>query len=96
MKNVTITDSIHNIADIQKEFGEGTIKPSRVFRHGAKGTVLIWEIEEVAPGEDRLISYTIKAKLSVVGNFNMPRAKVSSKKGKRRLISYSNPVGASS
>jgi len=96
IKNVTITDYIPNIADIQKEFGEGTIKPSRVFKHAAKGTVLKWEIDEIAPGEDRLINYNIKSKLSVVGQFDMPRAKVEFKKGRRRIVSYSNKVGVSS
>jgi len=96
IKKVTVTDYIPNIANVQKEFGEGTLRPTRVFKHRSKGTVLKWEIDEIAPGEDRLISYTMKSKLSIVGDFKVPRAKVMFKKKGRELTAYSNQVGVSS
>ncbi|MBR9691301.1 hypothetical protein GOV06_00800 [Candidatus Woesearchaeota archaeon] len=96
IKHVTITDYIPDIAYIAKEFGEGTLKPSRVFRHRTKGMILKWDIEELAPGEDRLISYTVKSKLSIVGNFKIPRAKATFKRKGRDISAYSNASGVSS
>jgi hypothetical protein len=95
IKKVTITDYVPNIAHIQREFAEGTLKPSRVFRHKNKGMILKWDIDELSPGEDRIMSYTIKSKLSIVGQFRLPRAKVSFKKKGREIIGYSNSAGAS-
>lgn len=95
-KNVTVTDYVPNIADIENEFSEGTLRPSRIFKHRSKGTVLKWDIDDISTGEDRLISYTIKSKLSIIGNLKMPRAKVQFKKNKKDLISYSNVVEVSS
>ncbi|MEE9525594.1 MAG: hypothetical protein V3V78_03235 [Candidatus Woesearchaeota archaeon] len=95
IKKATITDYVPNIANISKEFGEGTLKPSRVFRHKTKGMVLKWDIENIAPGEDRLMSYTVKSKLSIIGTFKIPRAKVSFKKKGKEIIGYSNTAGVS-
>ena len=96
IKNVIVTDYIPNIANIEKEFLMGTLKPNKIFKHKTKGTVIKWELDEVVGGEDRLISYNIKSQLSVVGDFKMPRAKLVFKKDKREIISYSNQIGVSS
>ena len=93
VKKVTIVDYIPNIADISKEFIEGTLKPSKVLVHQKKGTILKWELSEISPGEERLISYDLQSKLSIIGNFRLPRAKVVFKKGKREVYSYSNSLG---
>ena len=61
----------------------------------AKGTVLKWDIPELAPGEERLISYDIRSKLSIIGSFTLPRAKIKfTKDGKDKII-FSNSVGVS-
>jgi len=96
IKNVKVTDYVPNIASIQKEFIEGTVKPKKIFKHSAKGTVIIWELDEVTPGEHRLISYNIKSKLSIVGDMKLPRAKVKFKQKRKQLISYSNQATVSS
>jgi hypothetical protein len=93
IKNVTVTDYIPNIADISKEFIEGTIKPSKVFMHQKKGTIVKWDLPEIAPGEDRLISYDFKSRLSILGNFRLPRAKAIFDRNGRAIYSYSNTAG---
>jgi len=95
LKNIIIVDYVPNITDLSKEFIEGTLKPTRMLKHPTKGTVLKWELEEITAGEDRLISYDLKAKLSIIGNFRVPRAKVILKrKGKNKHV-YSNSLGVS-
>ena len=95
VSNVIITDYISNIADVEQGHIEGTLKPSKVLFHKDRGTILKWELPELAPGEDRLVSYTIKSKLSIIGSFRLPRAKVAFKHKKKGYISYSNTLGVS-
>lgn len=95
ISNVTITDYVPNIAILEKTYIEGTLKPSKILHHKERGTILKWELPELAPGEDRLISYNIKSKLSILGNFKLPRAKVKFKHKGKEYISYSNTLGIS-
>ena len=95
LKDVKIVDVVPTIADVKKEFAEGTLKPASILRHSSKGTILKWNIPELAPGEERLISYDIRSKLSIIGSFNLPKARVKFvKDGKEKTI-YSNGVGVS-
>jgi len=96
VSNVTITDYVPNIADVEKTYIEGTLKPSKTLQHKERGTILKWELPELAPGEERLVSYNIKSKLSILGNFKLPRAKVKFKHRKgKEYVSYSNTIGIS-
>ena len=95
ISNVTIIDYVPNIATLEKTYIEGTLKPSKILHHEERGTILKWELPELAPGEDRLISYNIKSKLSILGNFKLPRAKVKFKHRGKESVSYSNTLGIS-
>lgn len=95
IKNITIVDYVPNISEISKEFVEGTLKPTRVLKHEKKGTILKWELAEMAAGEDRLVSYDIISKLSILGNFRLPRAKVVFKRKGKEIHVYSNSLGVS-
>ena len=63
--------------------------------HTTKGTVMKWNIDELVPGEDRLITYKVKSKLSIIGNFRLPRSKVVFKRKGRDVHVYSNNLGVS-
>ena len=93
IKNLAVVDYVPNIADVSKGTIEGTLKPSKMLMHKKKGTILKWEIPELAAGEERLISYEMMSKLSIVGNFRLPRAKIILKRNKKEIHSYSNSVG---
>lgn len=95
IKKITIVDYVPNIADVSKEFTEGTVKPTKILQHSTKGTILKWEFDEIDPGEDRLISYNITSKLSIIGNFKLPRAKVVFKRNKKEVHVFSNSLGVS-
>lgn len=97
VRNVEVVDFVPHIADVSKQFLEGTLRPAKVLTHGGKGTILKWELYEVAGGEDRVIVYSIATKLSIVGNFRMPRAKLVFKNEKGKEIhTYSNRIGVHS
>ena len=97
VRNVEVVDFVPHIADVSKQFFEGSLRPAKVLTHGGKGTILKWELYEVAGREDRVIVYSIATKLSIVGNFRMPRAKLvfKNEKGKNVHV-YSNRIGVHS
>jgi hypothetical protein len=95
LKDIKIIDIVPTIADIKKEFPEGTLKPSAILKHSSKGILLKWEIPELAPGEERLISYDIRTKLSILGSFTLPRAKVKYIKDGKESVVISNSTGVS-
>ncbi len=94
-RDIGIVDIVPNIAEIEKDFEEGTVKPDKIMKHRKKGSILRWKLAEIAPGEERLISYHIKSKLSIIGSFKLPRAKMKFKYKKRTIITRSNSVGVS-
>jgi len=94
-RDINIVDIVPNIAEIEKDFEEGTIKPDKILKHRKKGSIMRWKLAEIAPGEERLISYHIKSKLSIIGSFKLPRAKMKFKYKKRTIITTSNSVGVS-
>ncbi|MBI2574499.1 hypothetical protein HYV82_01290 [Candidatus Woesearchaeota archaeon] len=86
-----IADKVPVIASIEKETGLGTLKPAKVT--GTKhGTIIKWELEHLERHEERVLSYRIKSKLSILGTFSLPacRAKFYDE-GKERKTS-SNAV----
>lgn len=90
LKDVTITDLIPSIANLEKGLDLGTLKPTEV-KHTAKGTKVSWFITELDAHEHRLITYKIKAKLNILGTFSLPRASMEYKTSRgRKRKAYSN------
>jgi len=96
IKNVAIIDNVPNIADIQKEFQIGTLKPTKIVMHERKGNLIKWNIELLEKYEERIITYKVRSKLSILGNFKLPPAviKYENQKGKD-TITHSNSVSLS-
>lgn len=90
VRNIEVVDLVPGIADIEKGLEIGTLKPQEIKRT-KKGTKVVWKLVELDSLEQRLITYSIKTKLKVVGTFNFPRAQLEYvvKKGKKRKA-YSN------
>ncbi len=90
IKNVTVTDIVPSIANVDKSLELGTLKPQET-KHAKNGTKVIWSLAELDAHEHRLITYKIKAKLNILGTFSLPRAETEfeRKKGQRRKA-YSN------
>ena len=96
IKNVAIIDNVPNIADIQKEFQIGTVKPTKIVTHERKGNLIKWDINLLEKYEERIITYKVRSKLSILGKFKLPPAviKYENEKGKD-VITHSNSVGLS-
>ncbi|MBI2549331.1 hypothetical protein HYW21_08330 [Candidatus Woesearchaeota archaeon] len=88
---VKVIDRVPHLVEVGKEIQLGTIPPTSINRRGgAKGTLLIWELESLEPYEERIITYTIHSTLSILGGFNLPSAIIKFRKGRRQLIVKSN------
>ncbi len=96
IKNVAIIDNVPNIADIQKEFQIGTLKPTKIVTHERKGNLIKWNIDFLEKYEERIITYKVRSKLSILGKFKLPPAviKYENEKGKD-VITHSNSVSLS-
>jgi len=88
--NIRIIDGVPKIADVIEDFDVGILKPSKIVKHEKKGTLLKWVIERLESNDEVIISYRIKSRLSILGQFTMPRAVGRyTMKGRERLT-YSN------
>ncbi|MFT4312718.1 MAG: hypothetical protein ACMXYF_05830 [Candidatus Woesearchaeota archaeon] len=72
LEDVKIIERIPNITEIEKDFAVGTLRPAKIITHPHKGTVARWEFSSVDPYEERIITYTIKSKLSILGDLKLP------------------------
>ena len=84
---IVITDRLPHIAELSKESETGTINPTSVTRSEKKGVILKWELPGLERFEERIISYKIKSKLSILGGFTLPLAVIRfyDKKGRERM-----------
>ncbi|MDO8741307.1 MAG: hypothetical protein Q7J54_07095 [Candidatus Woesearchaeota archaeon] len=74
--DVRVIDRVSNIAEVMKEHYLGTLAPSKILYDTKKGTILKWELDTLDKNEERIITYKIKSKLSVIGGFSLKSSAV--------------------
>ncbi|MBD3362046.1 hypothetical protein GF358_04625 [Candidatus Woesearchaeota archaeon] len=86
VKHLKIIDLVPRIASLKTDSEIGTVNPDKVVRNELQGTILKWHLDSIDPGEERLISYKIQSKLSILGGVTLPVAvaKFSTLRGKIR------------
>jgi hypothetical protein len=84
IKNVSIMDVLPNTMASTEEFG--TLKPTKV-QQGTRGRRFIWEIGELAPQEERILSYKITSKVKLIGETRLPPTVVQFTSAKGKVIS---------
>ncbi len=90
-ENIRVIEKIPNIANLVKEDYLGTLKPTKVMTHDIKGTLLKWNIDILEGFEERMITYKIKSKLSILGSLKLSPAVIKFKSSKGKIIiSHSN------
>jgi hypothetical protein len=91
IKDCEVFDTVPSIASVEKDVEVGTLNPSDILRTKGGSILLKWKISEIDSKEERLITYKIKSKLDIVGDFKLPRAKITFKDARHRKgVSYSN------
>ena len=83
---VKVIDKVPSIVEVMKEFQLGSLQPSKIIEREKKSTIIRWNIDALEPNEERLISYDIKSKLSILGELNLHATvvKFKDKNGKER------------
>ena len=72
--HTNIVDLVPRIAELIKDNEVGTIAPSKTIRHEKKGTIVKYEVGDILPFEERVISYRLKSSLSILGGVSLPVA----------------------
>jgi hypothetical protein len=90
--NLHVVDRITSMADVVKEATLGTLQPTKILKKPGHGTLVRWDIDTLEPFEERIISYTVKTKLELIGDVYLPAAKVTFEQRRRARTTYSNEV----
>jgi len=96
LNHIHVSDKVPKIADVEKELSIGTLQPAKIMKHEHKGSMIKWVIDELAPGEERIINYRIKSSLSILGDFSLPVAKAHFWENKKEKSTKSNSLSISS
>jgi len=83
IEQVRVTDTIPTIAEYIKEEKQHGIEPSKVLQHERKGILVTWEFDSLEGYEERMLTYSMRSKLAVLGEMRLPKAivKFKDKKG---------------
>lgn len=77
VEHLEVADIIPHIAEIGEQITVGTIKPSSITKSRKQGTIVRWDISPLERFEERIITYNIKSKLSILGGLMLPSARAS-------------------
>ena len=89
--DITVFDKVPNIAEVLHEFGVGTLSPIKILKSEKDGSTLLkWNVDKLDAYEDRIISYRIRPRLSIVGDFSLPKSTVKYKKDDKMIKIHSN------
>jgi len=83
IKNISIVEILPKILRPSARFG--TLRPDKVQR-GDKGVRLIWKLEELIPGEERIISYEVNIKMNIIGKLMLPPCLVRYKSAGNKVV----------
>ena len=72
VKDMLIMDLVPRLALLEREAEVGSPIPAKVLRNETKGTLLKWTLGELDMGEQRIIRYRIKSKLSIIEGLTLP------------------------
>ncbi len=70
---IIISDKVPAIAHIVKASEVGSLTPTKTMQT-KDGAIIRWELEKLEPSEERVFSYTVKSKLSILGKMRFPHA----------------------
>ena len=92
LTDIEVMDNLPHIAHVEKELSIGSIQPHAILNHPKRGIMIKWIIETLEPGDERVLSYRMKSRLAILGEFNLPAANARAKIGNKVVISNSNRV----
>jgi hypothetical protein len=92
MQHIQVTDKVPSLVDVLKTESPGSLAPSKIAVSEKQGTLLRWELDELEPFEERILTYQVKSKLKIIGRMKLPNARIRfTYKNKERAV-YSNNI----
>jgi len=76
IKNIKVIDKYPKIVSLVEDNSLGTLKPSKMLSADKVHSLLSWNLDSLEPYEERLLSYTVRSQLNIVGNLSLHPAKV--------------------
>ncbi len=93
VKDLIIYEILPKFMNASTHFG--TLKPDTM-QKGEQGMKMVWKIPELSRGEERIISYQVDSKISVIGRIALPAAMMRFKSVSGRIVNVrSNAVAVS-
>lgn len=90
--NIEVMDHLPHIAHVEKELSIGSMQPHAVLQHPKRGLIIKWNLEMLEPGDERVLSYRMKTRLPILGEFSLPSASARTKIGNKVIITNSNRI----
>lgn len=92
--NLRIIDKAPSIATVIKSDSVGVLEPTKIIPTDKKGTIIKWDVDSLEAYEERIFTYTLKAKLKIIGNLSLPsvKAKFEDIKGDERTVQSSKAI----
>ena len=96
ISDIEVTEIIPSIISIERDVAIGSLQPTKIMQHEKKGTTIVkWNLEILDPSEERVLSYRIKTRLSILGSFSLPAAVAVFKHNNKTYTSSSNMLNFS-
>ena len=96
ISDIEVTEIIPSIISIERDVAIGSLQPSKIMQHEKKGTTIVkWNLPILDPSEERVLSYRIKTRLSILGSFSLPAAVAVFKYNSKTYTSTSNRLNFS-
>ncbi|HYD02912.1 MAG TPA: hypothetical protein VEC16_01305 [Alphaproteobacteria bacterium] len=76
IKAVKVIDRYPKIVSLVEDESIGAMKPTKMLSGDKVHSLLMWNLESLEPYEERLLTYTIRSKLDIVGSMHLKTAKV--------------------
>ena len=90
-KDLKIIDLAPKISTVAKENNMGTLSPSKVLPTDS-GHVINWDIDELEPKEERIITYRLNSRLTLINGVRLPSAKIELKIDTHHVTIKSNEI----
>jgi len=75
-ERVVVIDPVPDIAEVDMYTELGTLQPSKVVKHPRKGKVVKWSVGSLERFEERILTYKLKSRLSILGELKLEPARV--------------------
>jgi hypothetical protein len=75
IRGVKVIDRYPKIVSLVDENIIGSLKPTKMLSADKANSLLMWGLETLEPYEERLLTYTVKSQLNIVGNMHLKSAK---------------------